>query len=1040
MPNSNTREINSALLNTKIELLLSTLKEFSQSGDATTKESLVMEANKIISSYYDKIGGPLYSPEPALPDFPPKTEHYNAAFQNLLTDLLILFSELENVEGLVLTNFNFMSSETNRLQRRLKAVSSKLGDYVLYSDNLTRDAIFFKDSFSDTTKIDIGSTLLNSKQCEINQEEGIITLPIDRIKQKPITVTELPVINPNSNGTIGNNHELGALFHGNIKELTDSNPDSWFEYERVLTPEEDTGASLILDLTINLTDQKIINFIRINPNNFGARTQLLIKDISTSLDGNTYQSIKDDITIDGITSKDEENIFILASSTSKFAGQGLFTFLPRKAKYVHIVLEQTQPYLINTPSGERLRYAIGLRDITIEANQYEATGEVISTKYGSIDEIRKIILTSNQIPSSISDLLSIEHFLSHDDGSTWLQIQPKDFLGSSGKTNDIKEIINFNGPESDATKTPVPVASLRYKALLKRNTSAFSGGDKSTQKILKPIAELLQAPTETATKIPLSYPPVDGTVQVLDPRFGSRDKRNSRFKIHFQDANVSRTLEVQLPLQNIPMDITKVSPNYEVTYTDPIRIYVNGQKWVRGLISGAGITSANINYELDLVNGILRTGGGGSNESKIALGLIEMDFTPERVLIGDAPENRGKLSFPTGNTQDEFELYSVQPIKTFSESLKKGATIHRLSNTYINPTGAQAITFSNATVFADLKTFIDGKVELIDTGDYSVDTTNGIVYSYTITPDNTDTTTSYSYEQWKKVDNQVWKLAPDSTGIINSITVNTESLETFNSEAETISSSKNRFSLKQMNIRQGTISISNGGNALKNEVAYINGSKEFNNAVKTTEVITPLIGTSQVVDYNFTIKISTDTTLPAVFSNTTVFTTLVGGTPTSPGQYQIDRGNNRVRVYIASSITLPGSVQYYHVNPLQNATGLYSINYETGEVYCYTVTGAGATIQYKYSNYRAKYPIARILNQNDFTIDVPNLSISIRDNEIIKRMSLPQAARQDVQTYLINYNGIVEVKMNIQELEPFFSPLLRDYQLKIITKSRLVAS
>src|SRR5690606_22971944 len=102
-----------------------------------------------------------------------------------------------------------------------------------------------------------------------------------------------PIINPDSNGVFGNNQEIGVTYNGNMSALLDNNPDTWFEYENVVKTE--SPDPLILDLTLNLGDAAILNHIRIIPNNFGTKSIVKIEEIETSLDGEFWISIKDEI-------------------------------------------------------------------------------------------------------------------------------------------------------------------------------------------------------------------------------------------------------------------------------------------------------------------------------------------------------------------------------------------------------------------------------------------------------------------------------------------------------------------------------------------------------------------------------------------------------------------------------------------------------------------------------------------------------------------------------------------------------------------------
>jgi hypothetical protein len=49
----------------------------------------------------------------------------------------------------------------------LKQVYSKLGDYILFSQDPTGDSFFFSDSFNNQFRIDFNSSLLNATQCDV---------------------------------------------------------------------------------------------------------------------------------------------------------------------------------------------------------------------------------------------------------------------------------------------------------------------------------------------------------------------------------------------------------------------------------------------------------------------------------------------------------------------------------------------------------------------------------------------------------------------------------------------------------------------------------------------------------------------------------------------------------------------------------------------------------------------------------------------------------------------------------------------------------
>ena len=176
------------LLKNKLDRLSVSIQN---STSFSTKESYVAECARILQNFYKDLEGPYFNHEDARRDntLLPTTNSiqnklidydYNVIWDQVVNAMVILFLELENLESMSISNFNFAMTEGNRLISRLKSVSSKLGDYILYSKNTLSDAYLVRDSFNNLLKTDIQSPLLNKSECSINEEEGIITLPIKK--------------------------------------------------------------------------------------------------------------------------------------------------------------------------------------------------------------------------------------------------------------------------------------------------------------------------------------------------------------------------------------------------------------------------------------------------------------------------------------------------------------------------------------------------------------------------------------------------------------------------------------------------------------------------------------------------------------------------------------------------------------------------------------------------------------------------------------------------------------------------------------------
>lgn len=1054
--NRQTTEDQSTLIRSKLARSVLKLQEqFSVSGknkDLPTLESLLAEASKIMTDFYKKLPSPIFEAEPVAQDTPPTLEKFNKDFQDIFDDLTVVFDEFENMEGVVLANFNYMASKLNLLNAKLKSVSSKVGDYILFSNLPLKDAFFFSDSFNNLNRVEFNSPLLNKEQCEINQIEGIATLPILRDGQVPIRITQLPIVNSNSNGVSGNNQELGVLPYSDITQILDNNADTWYEYERVVT--QDDGVPLILDITLSLGETKVINFIRINPNNFGTRTQIQIETIETSIDGKDFVNVKDDIPIAGFFAEDEDNVFILAPSTSKYAGQGFFTFTPREAKYVHIVLKQTTPYIIKTNQGDKFRYAIGIRDIEVQALPYKEEGELISKEYASSDEIRKVVLLSNQSPdaSALSDLVSIDHFISPDNGLTWHQIRPRNSDGLANQVQEIPELINFNSADENAIMTSSAVYGIRYKALMKRNPDAFVDSSAELAQEIENKTELHTVPTTTPFEIQLQQKPIQESIKIIDPQLGSRGREDVKYHIAQGTGN---KMKILLPFKPLRRDIQKVQSgsNYFIQDLDPQRIYVDNELWSRSLTASS--TSSSKHYSLNFEEGILQFGDGTTGKLVPQGAKISMSLTEEQIFPSRGEDHLALLQYPTSHDKKIVEVSVVYPTKTDSILLKKGVTRHQLKEDITEDT----MTFSDGNVFHYPRTFVDGSSEFTGgAGDYSIDYDNGVLYSYSKTSTTVDTTVTYKYTPRTYLSESDWDFADMDSGTSNAISIKNSAFSTFTADPLVVPKSVQYFNLAHLGIVKGTLSFTDSiyestVASLSKEVEFIDGRTELLGLIKAVQQLASIedVVSGDIVTIPFTMKITGNGNFGYTFSNTTVFSTetssMVLLLVASPGTYFVDRTagtTGRIHVKVSGEVQDPGTVTYYYSNPQVTLDGRYSVNYETGEVFLYTPTHStrDITARYEYTNYRIKYNIARLISSDDWKYDTNKNKVVLEDREILKNLRTPQTFGEGTVSiskfYQVSYQYIKSVRANISALEPYFSPILKDYSCKVITLGRLV--
>ena len=153
-------------------------KAIQNSASFQTQEAYIAECNRVLGNFYKAISEPYFEYQVAIrdntlsPSFNSTGSEiieydYNLFWQQLLDNLTVLFLEMENLEAMSIANYNFAMVELGDLTARLKSVSSKLGDYILYSQNILRDVLLVRDSFSNLLRIDSNSNLIADKECDV---------------------------------------------------------------------------------------------------------------------------------------------------------------------------------------------------------------------------------------------------------------------------------------------------------------------------------------------------------------------------------------------------------------------------------------------------------------------------------------------------------------------------------------------------------------------------------------------------------------------------------------------------------------------------------------------------------------------------------------------------------------------------------------------------------------------------------------------------------------------------------------------------------
>ena len=113
--NKYTIQDRSDLLQNKLQSLAKALDSNSATREFQTEEEVVQEALKILGSFYESLNEPGFDPEQVSAGDLPDKDIYNDIWNSLIDDLSVVFTELENLGDLTVANFNYLTTESNRL-------------------------------------------------------------------------------------------------------------------------------------------------------------------------------------------------------------------------------------------------------------------------------------------------------------------------------------------------------------------------------------------------------------------------------------------------------------------------------------------------------------------------------------------------------------------------------------------------------------------------------------------------------------------------------------------------------------------------------------------------------------------------------------------------------------------------------------------------------------------------------------------------------------------------------------------------------------
>jgi hypothetical protein len=492
------------LVESRINHLLGRLSANLSVGSYRTQEELVRAYADISSLILEGFDKRLYNLPKTRKGAPVNEGNLNLYLLGVYSEIFYLLDAVKKTAEMTEENFNFAVAKIRNLQSGMKYCRQQLSTFALYATQFG-DTLNHGETFSNQTNIDTGSELLSEPECFIDLAEGTVSLPrLERIDQWDIVNV---VVGADSDGVLGNNTEAGVPVRGSLSAIYDNNVDTWTEYERVVDSEGTTG--LKLELKVFLKDVQIVNGVRINPVFLGARTPFTIDTIEVSSDGREWISLKNDIRVAEFLDEDPEQRFHLSPHSSRFAGEFNITFAPRFVKFVKLLLKQTSAFpIVDTNGNRRLRYAIGLKEISVFGYKYSSVGEIVSKQIEFSRDISAIGIQSLVDPPLLTpDIGGVDYYISYDDGASWEQISSLE-----ESSLEVPEVLY----------PPEGVRSIRYKLHVRKDELAFA----EHVDVIQPISfvERFGWATRRPFTLNLLHKPQADTLTVCDPHVASRGR------------------------------------------------------------------------------------------------------------------------------------------------------------------------------------------------------------------------------------------------------------------------------------------------------------------------------------------------------------------------------------------------------------------------------------------------------------------------------------------------------------------------------------
>lgn len=859
-------------------------------------------------------------------------------------ELLDMVDKQKFLSGLILNEYQKTNDAKKRalhenelLDTNIAALTKKVGQRaaVLKALNGETSAVI-RESFSDIGDIDSSNT---TNEMSIFTSQGVATLPV--VKEETLRVKQLG-ISSGSNGLNATSLDEATASLGYLSSVLDTDPDNWFEYERL------GDGPLRLNLDVILDEEQILNYIKLGFVLPGDSRSFVVKDIIFNDTDGGVLSVKD------ICPKQPSENFWNAIR-SNASTEWDIVFLPVQVKRFTVKLVQRDSYLIPINDELKRRFAIGIKSVEVKRLSFGNEGNLRSKELPlrkAAYRVESRVLSfperlfSYRLNTKIGDIKLLQNSM--------LDVSP---LNGDEKSIEFTLKVERDDARIDKASSVLPAEEAYELSSVARPVST------SQSPAIVPLRENLED-----SKIFLMQPKV---MRIGDEGFktivATEETRIFSLPFSLSDKNIT------------PSNLVVKIEGVEYEYVSDSSL-LTGDTWT-------------LNTRGDKV--VVSNDWDG-------WGMVEIYAKPEVLnfeITSKGYEARFNYLFDPDKHTIEL-LLSTGLNTTYSKNLPKNKKTEFLGHKNINLSTFKVFSASSGEC-----TRVDSIGDLSAADEYYVNASTGYITLHQVTGSDT-WTAQFQASPQKVLARNAYEILFDNekpVGVtiapeeVSAFTIR----ETVGDELlyrndpvtgaweQTNVSDGGGRKLSYENIIKGSLSVSEGlldGEENPTEIPYIDGVKEFYGAIQTTDRTNQISPTAGLVQ--FTLSAGSNVIREdgfgfrfSVDNRFLVRKTLLGGL-SSEGDYHISSAGV---VTLKTTDTLPANIQitYYYKDPEFVPDNKYSVDYVDGILYSQTPLSDSARITYKICPAVAKYFIAKEVedftyNSKTNTIEFPTEQLGLK--------------------------------------------------------------